>query len=56
MKNKSINLTLGDVADICGIVALPLALGFAPWLVTIAAVFLAGLLARPYVDSLIGKK
>ena len=43
-------LGLGGVADVCGIVALALALGIGRQLLLLAIVFCAGLLTRPRVE------
>ena len=51
---KEFKFTLNDVAGICSIVALPIALGLALWFVGGVALFVAGLLARPHIDSWLG--
>jgi hypothetical protein len=54
MKDKKITISFTDVGSFCGIVGLLVALGLGLWMIGLVLAFLAGVLARPRLESTIG--
>jgi hypothetical protein len=54
MTDKKFNISFTDVGSFCGIVGLLVALGLGLWLIGLVLAFLAGVLARPRLESMIG--
>jgi hypothetical protein len=45
--------TFADLADLCGVVGLLVALGLAIWLIGLIAAFVLGILARPRLEPIL---
>jgi hypothetical protein len=52
MKDRKITISFTDVGSFCGIVGLLVALGL--WMIGLILAFLAGVLARPRLESIVG--